>query len=73
MNRRPNTIGLARLHREATGAGTKKQRRFKDRGSPARGRFVETPTELHVPYRWCSNDDCPCYLPECAEHGCMDR
>jgi len=28
-------------------------------------------TELHVPYKWCSKDDCPCYLPECSEHGCM--
>ncbi len=31
-----------------------------------------SPAELHVPYRWCSKDDCACYLPECAEHGCME-
>jgi hypothetical protein len=28
--------------------------------------------ELHVPYKWCPKDECACYWPECAEHGCMD-
>lgn len=22
---------------------------------------------------WCNKNDCACYLPECAEHGCMGR
>jgi hypothetical protein len=22
---------------------------------------------------WCEDDDCECYRPECAEHGCMNE
>ncbi len=22
---------------------------------------------------WCEKEDCECYRPECAEHGCMAR
>lgn len=65
MNRNPNTIGLARLHREATSAGTKKPRRFRDRGSPARGVLVAAPTELLAHAICQSVQSMDAWTPQC--------